>query len=125
MATLTKYEGAAEVQIGGRTLAEATKARVSIRANDNKVNTMRKGFAGFSDGPTEAEVTIDTAVPKEGYEVDFWDAVKRKRELRVVIVKAGRRRTIVGRAQSLDEDAAENAAASGSVTIMGVPVGEL
>lgn len=122
MAALTKYEGAAQVFVNGRLLAEAQTSRLSLTANDNEVNTMQKGFAGFSDGPERAEVSIDTAVPKAGYELDFWTLCRDKSEVRVVQISGGVRRQIQGRITSFEETKGTGQTATASVTIVGRPL---
>jgi hypothetical protein len=88
---LEKYEGPGEIYVNGRLQAEARKCTVTVNSNDNPVNTMRKGFAGFSDGPTSSEASVESAIPKAGYETDFVDHVSNKRDV-VLVVKSGARR---------------------------------
>lgn len=91
------YEGAAEIQVNGRTLAEATKVTIRVMSNDFEVNTMHQGLAGFGDGPGKTEVTIESAVPKRGYEFDFVEAVRAKKTVTIVSKSAGRRHRTEGR----------------------------
>lgn len=91
------YEGAAVIQINGRTLAEATKVTITVTSNDMEVNTMAQGFAGFSDGPGKTEVSIENAVPKRGYEFDFVEAVRSKQAVTIVALSGARRHRTEGR----------------------------
>jgi hypothetical protein len=94
---MNAYEGAAEIQVNGRTLAEATKVTIRVMANDTEVNTLVQGFAGFSDGPGKCEISIESAVPKKGYEFDFVEAVRSKATVTIVSKSAGRRHRSEGR----------------------------
>ena len=122
---LTKYEGRGEVYYQGRLLVEIKSARVALASNDNEVTTMAKGFAGFSDGPERAQVDLDTAVPKAGYEADYWAAITGMLDVVLVIVSGGERRAIEGRFISLDETKSDTAAAASSVNFVGKPIGSL
>lgn len=97
---LEKYEGPGEIYVNGRLQAEARKISVTVNSNDNPVNTMRKGFSGFSDGPTSSEASIESAVPKLGYETDFVDHVKKKRGVVIVVKFGGQRHRFEGRITS-------------------------
>lgn len=96
----TKYEGAAEIYVNGRLQAEAESGEATVDANDNVVNTMQKGFAGFSDGAGSSKVTITSAIPRKGYETDFVDAVVDKKDITIVIKSGARRHRFEGRFQS-------------------------
>ena len=68
---------------------------------------------------------IDTAVPKAGYEVDFWDVLRKKEEVAVVIISGGKRRAVEGRVMSFDESKSDSGPATASVSIVGKPIGSL
>lgn len=123
---LSKYKGAGEIYINGRLIAEATDMEFTIRSNDNKVMTMQKGMAGFSDGPTEVEGTINSAVPKAGYDHEFLDTILDKKEVRVTWITAGNRRvTAEGRFGELRERFDSASPASSSIPFMGKILGSL
>lgn len=94
---MDQYEGVGQIFVNNRLLAEASKCTPRISSNDNEVNTMVKGFAGFSDGPGKVEITIENAVPKKGYEFDFVDAVNNKKTVTLTVISGGRRQTTTGR----------------------------
>jgi len=87
----TQYEGPGKLYINGRLLAEAKKCTVRIRGNNNQVMTMHKGLAGKSDGVRTAEASIDNAVPRKGYEVDFVALCISGKEVSLVCLSGGRR----------------------------------
>ncbi len=97
MAELTKYEGVGEIYVNARLLAEASKMTVTITSNDNEVNTMKRGFAGFSDGPTKVAISVESAIPKKGFESDFVTAVVQKKAVRITVKSGGKRITVNGR----------------------------
>lgn len=97
MAELQKYEGVGEIYVNARLLAEASKLTVTVTSNDQKVMTMKKGLAGFSDGPTESSITVESAIPRKGYEYDFVNAVNKKLAVRIVVKSGGKRHSFNGR----------------------------
>lgn len=123
MAELDNYEGAGEVYANGRLIAEAMNVRVSTATNDRPVNTMTKGLAGFSKGPTSSEASVEQAVPKAGFAVDWEDLVIRRTTIRLVVVHAGKRRTHVGRFTQYESSNSTDDAASASLTFVGKPRG--
>lgn len=97
MAEQTKYEGVGEIYVNARLLAEANKCEVTITSNDQKVMTMKKGMAGFSDGPTETSISVESAIPRKGFESDFVTAVAQKKAIRITVKSGGKRITVNGR----------------------------
>lgn len=97
MAEVNKYEGVGEIYVSGRLLAEASKCTWTVVSNDQKVMTMKRGLAGFSDGPTETSISIESAIPRKGYEYDFVTAVKEKKTVTIVTKSGGKRHQVSGR----------------------------
>jgi len=93
---LRQYEGPGQVQIGGRTLAEAESISWNVAANNNRVYTMRKGLAGKSDGARESDVSVENAVPKAGLEDTFVEQCIEGASVRLVVLLAGKRYTFNG-----------------------------
>lgn len=123
MADFGNYAGAGEVYLNGRLLAEIEECERQLQSNDNEVNTMIKGFAGFSDGPTHVRITGTTAIPKAGYEVDYERAVRLKLTVTFVFIDGGQRLTHVGRITDLTSSRSTSASAKANFTFVGVPVG--
>jgi hypothetical protein len=124
-AGLTQYEGAGEFYINGRLQAEASSCKVNFQSRDNEVMTMQKGFAGFSDGPARVEISVDCAIPKAGYEFDFFNVCVRKQKVRAVVVIAGQRKNFECRVTDHSETTSDSAAAGLSVTLVGKMIGKL
>lgn len=121
MAEQQSYEGPAEIYSNGRLLAEARSFRVTVTGNNNKVHTMKRGLAGKSDGPTESEGVIESAIPRKGYEVDFVKLVVNKKYVRIVQRCGNTRRTYNGWIESTDESFAVDSPALQTATFMGGP----
>lgn len=119
MATQTLYEGPCELQINGRTLAEAVSARITVRSNSSPVRTMKRGLSGRSRGPAETTIAIESAIPKSGFELDFMTLLVADADITVTWIAAGKRRAIDGWIDGDDETFGVQAAASTSITIMG------
>lgn len=112
------YEGPAELYFNNSLLAEARSIRVAITGNNRKVYTMKKGLAGRSRGPVEVEVTVENAVPKGGLEADFNQLCVDNEDVDIVYVQAGKRITIEGWIESVDNNQGTDDAAAVSFTAM-------
>jgi len=122
--SLTRYQGPAEIYVNGRLLAEAQTISVRTISNNTKVRTMKKGLAGFSAGPTEVEIKIESAVPRSGYEVDFKTACENKSVAQIVHADAGGvRRRYEGWIDDVDQSQSTDSAATMSVSFVGKPAG--
>lgn len=117
--SMEAYEGPAELYINGRLLAEAKSCTVRFRGNNNAVNTMRKGFAGKSDGVRTTEITIENAVPRKGYEFDFVDYVQTGKYVNVVYRSGGRRHNIQAYVEDAELTNATDRDAGFNVTLTG------
>lgn len=122
--SLTKYLGPAEIYCNGRLLAEATSISVRTMSNNSRVRTMKKGLAGFSAGPTEVEIKIESAVPRAGYEVDFKTVCERKGAVEIIHADAGGvRRRYEGWVDDCEQSQGTDNAATLSVSFVGKPFG--
>lgn len=116
---LENYEGPAEIYAQGRLLAECQKFTLTVKANNNKVYTMKRGLAGKSDGPRESEASIENAIPRKGYEVDFQQHCLKGKVLSIVYKSGGQRHTTdmwvdeVQSSNATDNPAAQNVSLSG------------
>jgi hypothetical protein len=124
MAGFQKYEGAAEFYINNKLMAEATSLSITDSANDRPVNTMTGGFVGFSDGPQSAEASCSVAIPKAGYELDFRDALDKKKDLTIVHKSGGVRRTYLMRCQSVDTSQSTDSTAVLNARFAGRAIGQ-
>ena len=116
---LETYEGPAEIYVNGRLLAQATKSSFSVKGNNNPVNTMKLGLAGKSDGARSAEGSVETAIPRKGYEYDFVDKVRTGAYLRVVVKSGGQRHTFDCWVETVDWSNATDSPAAKTISFMG------
>jgi hypothetical protein len=100
--TVESFEGPGTVSVNGRVLADATKLSVKISTNDNDVLTMRKGWAGTSDGAMTTDITIDSAVPRKGMEADYIQLITARKPVSMTVKLAGKRITATGKFRDLD-----------------------
>lgn len=119
--TVSSYQGPAEIWVNSRAQFECQSINWSIKGNNNKVLTMRKGLAGKADGPRESEATIKSAIPLKGVEFNYIRMVLEGKTCSLVFKVGGMRVQVTGWFESSDGDAATDSAASFSGTFMGGP----
>lgn len=115
---LERYEGPGVVMMDGSLLAEVTSCRVRLASNNNRVRTMRKGLAGRSKGPREAEITCSNAVPVAGLEQEFVEKVINDADVQIVIVFGGRRYQYDGWLEDVSHNNDTDAAAGCDFTVV-------
>lgn len=118
---MENYEGQAEIYAQGRLLAECQDFSLTVKANNNKVYTMKRGLAGKSDGPRESEATIKTAIPRKGYEVNFMDHCAKGKILSITYKSGGKRHTIDMWVDEVQSSNATDSPATQSITLSGGP----
>lgn len=117
--TVSSYQGPAEIWLNSRALFEVQSIDWSVKGNNNKVHTMRRGLAGKSDGPRESETTLKNAIPIKGLEFNFIQYVLSGKPCSLVFKVGGTRVTIPG----WFEEASGNSATDSSSSITGAFVG--
>lgn len=88
---MDKYEGPGSIIMDSSLLAEAQSIKVSLSSNNNPVKTMRKGLAGRSKGPRQAEIAVSSAVPIAGLEQEFIQKIVVDADVQIVVIFAGKR----------------------------------
>lgn len=58
--------------VDGILAADCTEFSVDYDTQNNPVFTIAKGFAGITPGAGQTKVSISTAVPRAGYEIDYF-----------------------------------------------------
>lgn len=117
MAAPREYEGPGKVYFGANALAESKRCRFRIMGNNRKVFTMKRGLAGRSRGPVEAEVTVENAVPLAGLEEEYIAKCIENENVRLVIDFAGLQIEFNGWIDSVDGDMSTDADAGLSFTV--------
>lgn len=120
MGSFKKFVSQAEIWFddeGGEQVyvSDAQGINLDESSNDRRVNTFgAKGLAGFTDGPGQTEITIDTAIPRHGEAKRFIRVMRKKSDVRIVVQEGDERTEYRGRIQrirrnySLDNPAARN-----------------
>lgn len=67
---LQQYARASINVVGVGTLSEAASITVRRSTNSNPVQTIAKGYSGETPGACMSELTIESAVPSTGFELD-------------------------------------------------------
>jgi hypothetical protein len=116
---MDRYEGPAKIFVNGRLQAKASSTRVREISNNQKVHTMHKGLAGFSDGPHEVEIMIEGAIPKAGFETDFATACKDKAFIKISTSVGGQRNNYTGKIADFETSQAVNQMATYTVNFEG------
>lgn len=115
---MTQYQGPAEIQCNGRSLAEAITVRVSVTPNSTPVRTMKKGLGGRSRGPVECTIDVESAIPKAGYEVDFMRLCVEDADITIVTLGGGTRKAYDAFITNVSEAFGVQQAASSTFTAM-------
>lgn len=58
--------------VDGMIAMEEVSFNVDYSTNDNVVVTQARGFAGITPGAGQTKVSITTAIPRAGYEIDYY-----------------------------------------------------
>lgn len=103
----------------GRPLTQVSKVDVSYASNDMAVETILLGLEGFSDGPSEVNISIDNAIPANGRETDFVQACISHQTVDIIFKLAGVSMQARGRIMSVDESSATKTPNAMSVKIHG------
>jgi hypothetical protein len=115
---LTKYQGPGEIQVDGKTLAEATSVTVTVTPSSTPVNTMKKGFGGRSKGPVVCTIEVENAIPIAGLEVDFIQKCIDDEDITVTMIIGNKRRAFDGYISGTRANYATGSAAGASFTVM-------
>lgn len=120
---MQEFEGQAEAYLNGRLLTEAATVRLTIKTNDNPVRTSIRGFAGFSRGSEDVEGSIEMPPPRDGFVVDWHEAMLRRQTVRLAYIDAGKRRQAEGRITQYEMSKQVDQTGSVTLSFMGRPVG--
>lgn len=67
----------------GGLVAECTSFSVDFNTNDNDVVTLADGFTGITPGAGTVSVSIDTAVPRTGFEMEWHTWAKERKIIEI------------------------------------------
>lgn len=94
MATDTYAQGF--VFVDGQLLMEALNVDVDYQTGNQIVVTQYKGFAGVSPGADRTMITVKSAIPKAGIELNVYELAKNKTPVEFVVFAGGAKRTSTG-----------------------------
>ena len=89
--------------VDGQLLAEALSVDLDYQTGNQIVVTQYKGFAGVSPGADRTMITVKSAIPKAGLELNVYDIAKNRTPVEFVIFAAGNKRTSTGFIQGVKE----------------------
>lgn len=75
----------AQLLINGVVQAEATSVQITHKADNQQVNTLKKGYSGFTPGIKMCDFSMEVAFPAEGVEFDFTKTIDNHEELALEI----------------------------------------
>lgn len=113
------------IMYAGAALTEASEVDFEEESNDKPVDTILKGRSGYSSGAEACKVTIKSAIPRAGYEVNFHQICRKHQTIQVRFRIAGVERTAEGRIMSVKSSYGVNGAAALDVTIDGKVIAEV
>ena len=70
------YSGPATLLYNSLPVLQAQSVSLKINPNNKSVHTLHLGRAGHSKGSQEIELSVDSAIPQAGFEVD-WNGLAR------------------------------------------------
>lgn len=120
MALQTYDRGA--IFAAGVMLAECTGFSVSHDSGNSPNLTMQKGFAGMTPGAQQTSISIESAAPRAGYDIDYLDKLANTEVVEVVYYGHGKKHVVNGYITKVDEKYGVGQASSASIEFMGGPV---
>lgn len=95
MANLERYTKAT-VYINSNLLSEESNVTVKRMSGAQPVKTTAKGFAGFSQGAGQTDISVSCSVPAAGFEFDPGADIENVNTVEITILAAGRSLTCKG-----------------------------
>jgi hypothetical protein len=92
-----RYSKPFTISVDGKNMLEAQSAETTYDSEDKLVKTMALGAAGFSDGAGSVKMSFKSAIPREGYEIDYADYCMGHKDAVVVVRAANVVDTVRGR----------------------------
>ncbi len=90
------YSGPGFIRYNGRNILQSKKIDFDFDSQNNDVNTSLLGRAGHSVGPKKVTVSIESAVPLAGLEVDWIGICDAQGEITIDFVLARKTYTCTG-----------------------------
>lgn len=93
---MSVYSGPAFVRYRGRNVLQSNQVSLDFQSNNNDVSTSLLGRAGHSPGAKKVTVSVDSAVPQGGLEIDWVGLCDAQAEIQLDFVFANRTYSCTG-----------------------------
>jgi hypothetical protein len=113
------------IMYNGQALTEVSEVDFEEESNDKPVDTLVRGRSGYSSGAETCKVTLKSAIPRPGYEVNFHTLCRTHQTVQVRFRIAGVERTAEGRIMTAKSSTSVGSASSVDVTIDGKVIAEI
>lgn len=82
---------------------EVTDFNVSYESGDNDVETMQLGYAGRSQGPRKTMISVNSAIPRSGFEIDYLQRLQDGSAVKMVWYRGAQKVSCEGFIKSVKE----------------------
>lgn len=120
---LQHYSSAA-IFVDGSLLSEASEVNIETNPALVEIMTMQKGFAGVSPGAEKTSISVTSAVPRVGFELDYLDKCQGVKVVEVTVFAHGKKTTCKGFLSNVKQTYGVNKEATVSFDFIGQPVEE-
>lgn len=105
--------------VDGILVANCQGVSIDYDTQDQDIETMELGFAGVSVGAFKTAITIDTATPRTGYDVDFIANLIDRKVCELVYFAGSQKRTVEAILKTMSEKSGTNQASVANITARG------
>jgi hypothetical protein len=110
--------------IDGQLMSESTSVSVDSDPKLNAIETMQKGFSGVSPGSEMTQISVESAVPRIGFEYDFVGTMQAQAVVEFTFFAHGKKSTTKGFISKVGQKYGVNQAAAVSFEAMCEPLAE-
>ena len=108
--------------VDGILVAESVSFTTNYDTKNNVIETQAKGFAGISPGAGTCKVSIVNAIPRAGFEIDYYTRAKQRKAVEFTAVRGTKKLSFKGFLMTIDEKLGVNQSSEGTVdAICGEP----
>jgi len=101
----------------GILVAESVSFTMAAATNDQPVVTQAKGFSGITVGASTTDVSIKSAIPKAGFEVNWHKWMKERTVIEITGWRGATKQNIKGFIKSIDESHAVNTSSEANISL--------
>lgn len=104
-----------QVFIDGILMAECPEFETNYNTNNQPVMTQAKGYSGITPGAGQVTLTIQEAIPRAGFEIDFYKRAKERTPIKVTTWRGSKKLQFEGTIDSIAEKHGVNQNASATI----------